>query len=209
MWDAITDSWRGVQTMSRADIAPDRLVPLLEWVKSRSLAFSGAYLNTMLRNEAFWFAHLGTTLERADNTARVLDVKYHLLLPENENVGGVLDYIQWQSVLRAVSALRAYQWVYHQRLQPWLIAELLILRPELPRSLLSCTAQIVETLESLAERAGGRRGECHRLAGRLHAELRYSRIDAIFQAGLHEFLTGFTDQLFELGGAIDQHYLAL
>jgi uncharacterized alpha-E superfamily protein len=209
MWDAITDSWRGVQSLSRSDLEVDRLVPILEWVKSRSLAFSGAYLNTMLRNEGFAFAHLGTALERADNTARVLDVKYHLLLPEHEGVGGVLDYVQWQSVLRAVSALRAYQWVYHQRLQPWLVADLLILRPELPRSLLSCTGQIVETLDTLAERAGGRREECHRLAGRLHAELRYSRIESIFQAGLHEFLTGFIDQLKELGGSIDEHYLAL
>ncbi|GIL39022.1 alpha-E domain-containing protein [Roseiterribacter gracilis] len=209
MWDAITDSWRGVQSLSRSDMEVDRLVPILEWVKSRSLAFSGAYANTMLRNEGYAFAHLGTTLERADNTARVLDVKYHLLLPDQEGVGGVLDYVQWQSVLRAVSALRAYQWVYHQRLQPWLVADLLILRPELPRSLLSCASQIVTTLDSLADRAGGRRGECHRLAGRMHAELRYSRIESIFQAGLHEFLTGFIDQLKELGAAIDQHYLAL
>ena len=81
---------------------------------------------TMLRNDAFYFTRLGTFLERADNTARILDVKYYVLLPQDEGVGGALDYYQWQSILRSVSALRAYHWVYHDRLQPWLIAELLV-----------------------------------------------------------------------------------
>src|SRR6266550_3045875 len=85
---------------------------------------------------------LDTFIERADNTARILDVKYHVLLPQDEGVGGALDYYQWQAILRSVSALRGYHWVYHDRLKPWLIAELLILRMEMPRSLVSCYDQV-------------------------------------------------------------------
>ena len=133
----------------------ERILRLLEWVKHRSLLFNGAYANTMLRNDAFYFTQLGTFLERADNTARILDVKYHVLLPKSEAVGGPLDYCQWESILRAVSALRAYHWVYHARLTPWMIAELLILRPEMPRSLCACYAQITRHLELLAEAYGG------------------------------------------------------
>jgi uncharacterized alpha-E superfamily protein len=207
LWDTINESWQQTRALTASDIEGDRLVPFLEWVKQRSLQFSGAYMNTMLRNEAFWFVHLGTALERAEHTARILDVKYHLLLPEYEGVGGVLDYNQWQSILRAVSALRSYHWVYHDRLKPWLIAELLILRPEMPRSLLACTSQAVEALDQIAYYAGGHRGECHRLAGQLHAELKYAKIESIFQAGLHEFLEGFLEHSGQLGGAIASQYL--
>ena len=89
----------------------------------------------MLRDPSFWFSRLGLYIERADNTARILDVKYHVLLPETEPVGGSLDYFQWTAILRAVSALTAYHWVYRENIKPWLVADLLILRPEMPRSL--------------------------------------------------------------------------
>ena len=110
---------RGARPASAGDSAA-----FLEWVRERSQLFNGAYDSTMLRNDAYYFTRLGTFIERADNTARILDVKYHVLLPQDEGVGGALDYYQWQSILRSVSALRSYHWVYHERLQPWLIAEL-------------------------------------------------------------------------------------
>ena len=184
MWETLNDTWlelRGFESFEGA--SPERILRLLEWVKHRSLLFNGAYANTMLRNDAFYFTQLGTFLERADNTARILDVKYHVLLPTSESVGGPLDYCQWESILRAVSALRAYHWVYHARLTPWMIADLLILRPEMPRSLCACYAQITRHLELLAEAYGGRRGECHRRAGEIHARLRYGRIDSHHPVG--------------------------
>jgi uncharacterized alpha-E superfamily protein len=122
-------------------------------------------------------------------------------------VGGALDYYHWQAILRSVSALRSYHWVYHDRLKPWLVAELLILRPEMPRSLLSCSEQIVRHLELLAEAHGGLRGECHHIAGEMHARLRYGRVQDIFQSGLHEFLTDFIDRSVVLGGEISRLYL--
>ena len=117
----------------------------------------------MLRNDAYWFARLGIFLERADNTARILDVKYHVLLPENVEVGGGLDYSQWAAILRAVSALTAYHHVYHESLKPLLIADLMLLNDKMPRSLASCYRAICANLDSLAE-AYGKQGEAQRLA---------------------------------------------
>ena len=111
-------------------------------MKEASLRYDGSALRTMLRNDAYWFSRLGLYIERADNTARVLDVKYHVLLPQDAAVGGGIDYYQWAAILRSVSALVSYQWVYHQNLRPWLVADLLILREEMPRSLAACYAAL-------------------------------------------------------------------
>ncbi len=206
MWDALNGTWfglRGQAERSKADV-----MEFLEWIRERSQLFEGAYGSTMLRNDAWYFTRLGTFIERADCTARILNVKYYVLLPQDEGVGGALDYYQWQSILRSVSALRSYHWVYHERLQPWLVAEFLILRPEMPRSLLSCFNEITQSLTQLADAYGGKRGECHRLAGELHAKLRYARTEAIFQSGLHEFLAEFIDRTSALGAEISRLYLA-
>lgn len=207
MWEAINQTWLQMRALNRDVLTADGLIDFLDWVKERSLLFEGAYANTMLRNDAFHFTRLGTFLERADNTARLLDVKYHVLLPRDEGVGGALDYYQWQAILRSVSALRSYHWVYHDRLKPWLIAELLLLRPEMPRSLRTALERVSRHLDLLAEAYGGRRGECHRLAGEMHARLRFGRIQDIFQTGLHEFLAAFLHQITLLGSEINRLYL--
>lgn len=207
MWEAINETWAEARRLLPGALAPDALPGFLDWVKSRTLLFNGAYADTMLRDDAWRFVHLGTMLERADNTARLLDVKLHLLVPPEEGQGGAVDYGQWQAILRSVSALRAYQWVYHARLQPALIAELLILRPELPRSLLACYRHVEETLESIAAANGGKRGECHRIAGEMHARLRYGRIDTIMAGGLERFLTEFIDRSLDLGREVQAFYM--
>ncbi|HXC52267.1 MAG TPA: alpha-E domain-containing protein [Candidatus Limnocylindrales bacterium] len=207
MWEALNETWLGARSFSDADLEPDRVAGFLDWVRHRSLLFHGAYANTMLRNDAYYFTQLGTYVERADNTARILDVKYHVLLPSPDDVGGVLDYYQWQSILRAVSAVRSYHWIFHDRLHPWQVAELLILRPEMPRSLCSCYAQITRYLDLISDGHGGKRGECHRLAGELDARLRFGRIQTIFQDGLHEFLTEIIDHTGALGRHIAEFYL--
>lgn len=207
MWNALNETWLTTREFAIELADSDKISAFLDWVKERSQLFAGAYGSTMLRNDAFYFTRLGTFIERADNTSRILDVKYYVLLPQDEGVGGALDYFQWQSILRSVSALRSYHWVYHDRLQPWLIAELLILRPEMPRSLLSCYDQITRHLDLLADAYGGKRGECHRLAGETYAQLRYGRIQKIFQSGLHEFLTDFIDRSTVLGTELANLYL--
>ena len=207
MWNALNETWLRMREKLVSGFTPDQVSEVLEWVKQRSQLFNGAYANTMLRNDAYYFTRLGTFLERADNTARLLDVKYHVLLPQSEGIGGALDYYQWQAILRSVSGLRSYHWVYHERLKPWLIAELLILRPEMPRSLVSCYDEIARTLELLADAYAGKRGECHRLAGEVYARLRYGRIQDVFQLGLHEFLTEFVNRTTILGDEIAALYL--
>jgi uncharacterized alpha-E superfamily protein len=209
MWEALNETWLGVRGFTDADLEPERVATFLDWVKHRSLLFHGAYANTMLRSDSYYFTQLGTFVERADNTARILDVKYHVLLPSSEAVGGAVDYYQWHAILRAVSALRSYHWVYHERLKPWHVAELLILRPEMPRSLRSCYAQITRYLDLVAGVHGGRRGECHRLAGEIDAKLRFGRIQDIFRDGLHEFLTDVIDDTSTLGRNIGEFYLGL
>jgi uncharacterized alpha-E superfamily protein len=145
-------------------------------------------------------------MERADNTARILDVKYHLLLPAHENVGGALDYFQWSAILRSVSALTAYHWVYRENLKPWRIADLLILRDEMPRSLASCYENLVQNLDRIAG-AYGRQGNSQRQARIVRTKLQNSRIEEIFQSGLHEFIDEFVENNNQLGTAIAQQYL--
>lgn len=111
MWETLNETWLELRSLDFSGQGADRMLGFFDWVKARSLLFQGAYASTMLRNDAFYFTELGTWLERADNTARILDVKYHVLLPGDEDVGGALDYGHWESILRAVSALRAYHWV--------------------------------------------------------------------------------------------------
>src|SRR6202034_4345864 len=149
---------------------------------------------------------LGLFMERADNTARILDVKYHLLLPAHERVGGPLDYYQWTSILRTVSALTAYHWVYRENVKPWLVADLLMLRDEMPRSLASCYENLAQNLDRIAN-AYGRQGPAQRQARTVRARLENRRIEESFQTGLHEFIDDFVEDNNRLGTAVAQQYL--
>ena len=211
MWDAINNAWLELKKFERVRSAGAhdtraQLARFLEMVKTTSLQFDGSAYRTMLRNDAYWFSRLGLYVERTDNTARILDVKYHVLLPEAEAVGGSLDYFQWTTILRTVSALTAYHWVYRESVKPWLIADLLILRPEMPRSLISGLQNIVQYLDAIAK-AYGRQGIAQRQARSLVARLENARIDDIFQTGLHEFISSFVEDNNTLGSAIAAQYL--
>jgi uncharacterized alpha-E superfamily protein len=160
----------------------------------------------MLRDDAFSFVRLGTFIERADNTARLLDVKYHLLLPKQEEVGGAVDYYEWSAVLRSVSAFQAYQKIYSDTIEPWRVAELLVLRRDMPRSLHACFDEITLILEQLS---GARQTECRRLAGELHAKLRFGKMRGIFQSGLHEFLDDFVKANNKLGAEVHKTFFSI
>src|SRR6201985_3355711 len=164
MWDAINGAWLELQSVwSKGSSTREELAKFLRFVQETSLRFEGPAYRTMLRNDAYCFLGLGLYLERADNTARILDVKYHVLLPEEEHVGGPLDYYQWTSILRSVSATTAYHWVYRETLKPWLIADLLILNESLPRSLASCYGNLVRNLDQIGV-AYSRQGPAQRHA---------------------------------------------
>lgn len=205
MWETLNATWLDLDSRE-GRIAGGDLRDLLEWVRERALLFHGAVADTMLRDDGHIFLQLGTMLERADNTARLLDVKYHVLLPEDEEVGGGLDFYQWAAVLRGASALGSYAYLYRDGIKPWQVGELLILRPEMPRSLVGCLGVMVELLGQLAD-LYGRKHECQRLAGEMHSRLRYGRIDTIFRTGLHEYLTAFIQQNNILGLEVSKAYL--
>jgi uncharacterized alpha-E superfamily protein len=206
MWDTINWAWLELKKWGNGPASREELARFLRWVMESSLRFDGSAYRTMLRNDAYWFSRIGICIERADNTARILDVKYHLLLPAIEKVGGPLDYFQWASILRSVSALTAYHWVYRQNVKPWLVAELLMLKDEMPRSLASCYENLVHDLDEIAT-AYGRQGPAQRQARAVRARLMNSRVEEIFQSGLHEFIGGFIEDNNRLGAAIAQQYL--
>ena len=207
MWEILNGAWNDMQRTNRDEmLKTDEMTRFLGRVMEMSLRFDGAAYRTMLRTDSYWFQRLGTFVERADNMARLLDVKYHVLLPDSERVGGGLDYFQWASILRSVNALTSYHWVYRKSVEPWLVADFLILRPEQPRSLVSCYTALHEYLDKLAE-SYGRQGPTQRLARTTVAKLSNMDIDTLFQGGLHEFLTDFLSENNKLGAAIDQQYL--
>lgn len=205
-WEAINAAWLDLQRYGVRLDSRTMLNRLLEAVKAAALAFDGAIHRTMLRNDSYWFLRLGASIERADNTARLLDVKYHLLLPRDEPVGGSLDYFQWTTILRTVSALTAYRHVYFDSVKPWLVADLLILNRQMPRSLAACSKNAVRYLDELS-RASGRRGPAHRQAVRMANRLAESDINGIFKSGLHEEIERFLDENNTLGILVGEQFL--
>ncbi len=205
-WENINALWLEFGQFVDKDLAKNGLREFCDWVKARSHLFRGVCFGTMLRDDAFSFVRLGTFIERADNTARLLDVKYHLLLPSEEEVGGAIDYYEWSAVLRSVSAFQAYQKIYSDSIEPWRVAELLVLRRDMPRSLHACFDEISPILEQLS---GSRHTECKRLAGQIHAQLRFGKMRDIFQHGLHEFLSDFVMSNNRLGAEVHKAFLSI
>ena len=205
VWEAINGAWNGLEEQGKPTRRDD-FSRFLEWVKGVTLVVEGATSRTMLRNDGYWFLMLGAALERADNTARLLDVKYHLLLPEGERVGGQFDYFQWTTLLREVSALTAYRWVYRDSVKPWLVADLMVLNRQMPRSLASCQASMVHYLDQLA--AGyGRTGQAQRIALARLQQFEGETMRRIFQGGLHEYILASLAENNRLGQAITEQYL--
>lgn len=187
-WEAINRAWLGLRYVTAMGDSRDTLA-MIERLRAETRGFEGA-LHRMLRNEAYAFLGLGAAIERADNTARLIDVKYHLLLPVGEAVGGVVDRDQWTTILHTVSANTAYRWLYRDELKPWLVTDMLILRGELPRSLAGSAEEVVQHLGFIARRLG-RQGEADRLARRRREQLGRTSMDSVFSQGLHEYIESF------------------
>ena len=179
-----------------------------EWVKFRSHLSRGVTSGTMLQDEAFHFLRVGTFLERADNTARLVDVKFHAIQSDFPNVAGEEeqehDFYHWSAILRSVSAFEVYRKVYRDVIKPERVAELLILRPDMPRSLLACLNELITNLSMVTSDP---LSETQRRAGKLRSDLQYARIDEILSAGLHAFLMQFLDRVNELGAHISREFL--
>jgi uncharacterized alpha-E superfamily protein len=210
MWETLNATWIELRGFGRrgdaasADSAGAEATRFFDWVKDRSHLFRGVTYGTIVRGEAFNFSRLGTHLERADNTARILDVKYHILLPRVEDVGGALDYYQWAALLRSVSAFETYRLIYRDQIFPIKVAELLILEQRMPRSLAACAAQVNASLDRIV---GQNDAAAKRLSGELFVRLTHADIEEIFQSGLHEYLTDCLDDINELGSRMQRAYL--
>jgi uncharacterized alpha-E superfamily protein len=205
MWESMNEAWLEFSQIKPKDVRGAKLLGLLQWVKQRSHEFRGALLGTILRDDGFAFLQLGNFIERADNTARILDMKYYVLLPRATLVGGDLDIQQWTLILRAASAHRSYRHVYHDRYKAQNIADFLILRPEMPRSLIFCARFVRQNLGMLTELYGGQH-ECHEVAGKLCAMVEDSDMETIFAHGLHEFLTEFIECNNQVSAALSRCY---
>ncbi|MBA5775961.1 alpha-E domain-containing protein [Stappia sp. F7233] len=191
MWESINTTYIEMMEVKPQHMTDDKLPGFLSWVKQRAMLFRGALLGTLMRNEGYYFSQLGTFVERADNTARILDVKYWILLPDNEVIGGSLDTYQWSTILRSVSANRSYRHAYRDSsLKAFNVAEFLILRKEMPRSLAYCYDWIEESMEDLTD-VYRERLPSYDMAVATHKLLTDRKMSEVFQYGLHEFLSDF------------------
>ena len=230
VWETHNDTWLELQTHLKSRLLGRDPQQFFEWVKFRSHVSRGVTIGTMLKDEAFYFIRMGTFLERADNTARLIDVKFHgspqpLRQRQRQSTGNGagqsagqtqvaasasdaldhhFDFYYWAAILRSVSAFEIYRKVYRDVITPSRVAELLILRDDMPRSLVSCMNEACVNLEQVRN---ARSHETERRAGLLRAELKYGRIEDIEARGLHAYLTSFLERVNDLGSRISQDFL--
>ena len=205
VWESVNEAWMNLSGMLQRPVREASLGQVLSAIRREATHVRGATYGSMLRNEIYHFSRCGTYLERADNTARILDVKYYLLLPSLAYVGSSLDSGQWDTVLRSLSAERAYRWLNAGHMDPRGIAEFLILDHRFPRSLTFCYDALRGNLGALAELHGDR-GECHALMREADRALSSATIGGIFDYGLHEFLIDFIRGNQAIASAISNDY---
>ena len=208
LWETQNQTWLELDRMLQGKAFERDPSQFFEWVKYRSHLSRGVAIGTMLRDEAYHFYRMGTFLERADNTARLLDVKYLAAYEDHSNDAAAMekdfDFYQWSAILRSVSAFEVYRKAYRDVITPVKVAELLILRADMPRSLAGCVNEVVNNLSVVAN---DHSAETMRQAGKLKADLQFACIDEILSSGLHAFLTQFLDRINELGGRISNDFL--
>ncbi|QIE42353.1 alpha-E domain-containing protein [Meridianimarinicoccus aquatilis] len=206
VWDALNEAYQELKELERTPRSEISITALTEWTARHHALASGALESTLLRNDGYDFVHLGFDLERADNTARFLDVKYYVLLPDAGFVGSGLDNVQWQTLLRGMQMHRAFHWAYGGEVTAAKIADLLILNPACPRSLLTAVEEAVKHLDRLAK-SYGKSSPAQSAAQKLLNELSQTQLDDIFDEGLHDFLDRFKGNVAEIGTQVSETYL--
>jgi len=205
VWEAVNESWMKLREVLARSVSETRLRDVLDSVRRQATQVRGAMEGTMLRNEIYYFANIGTFVERADNTARILDVKYYVLLPSLSAVGSSLDNVQWENVLRSVAGERAYRWLNAGQMDPRGIASFLILDERFPRSLAFCYAQLASTMALLA-REYGFETEAHTIQRSCEERLSSLTIDGIFEQGLHQYIGEFLACNYRVAQHIQRDY---
>ncbi|MDR3213981.1 MAG: alpha-E domain-containing protein [Azoarcus sp.] len=204
LWETTNATWLKIRDFTWERFQDVGAGGFFEWVKYRSHLSRGVTIGTMLQDESLRFIRLGTFIERADNTARILGVKYQILLPAGEVEGGAVDFHQWAALLRSVAAFEVYRRVYRDFITPERVAELLLLRVDMPRSLARCMKEVYSNLQRLRN---AHSAETERCAGELEAQLRFARIEDIVQGGLHDYTERLLDRIHMLGNCIADDFL--
>ncbi|HEX4855702.1 MAG TPA: alpha-E domain-containing protein [Limnobacter sp.] len=208
VWETNNTTWLELRKVLAAGTLERDPSEFFEWVKFRSHLSRGVTIGTMLKDDAFRFIRLGTFLERADNTARLLDVKFHSLsvgrISDQTPSDPHADYYHWAAVLRSVSAFETYRKVYRDVITPDRVAELLILREDMPRSLLASMNEVCANLEMVRNDYSA---NTERKAGKLRSELVYNQLQDILDTGLHAYLTHFLERVNDLGNRISKDFL--
>lgn len=205
VWEAVNDNWMTLRDLLATPVTTVDLPAVLAIIRKQSALVRGALHGTMLRNDIYDFSRIGTFVERADNTARIIDVKYYTLLPSASAVGSSLDNVQWEMILRSVSAHRCFRWLDEQDMTSTAIADFLIFDKRLPRSLAFCVKQTAENLAYL-EQEYETRHPCHDLADKLKRRLKSLDINTVFEHGLHEMITEFIMDNNALGAQIEKDF---
>lgn len=205
VWEAVNDSWMQIRELLAKPVGEQRVGELLGAIRQSGMLVHGAVIGTMPRDEGFHFARAGTFIERADNVARLLDIKYYLLLPSLSYVGSSLDTGQWDSVLRAVSGDRAYRWLNTAQIDARGIVQFLVFDQRFPRSLAYCHTALRGHLDAIA-RIHGREATSHELMREAVQTLDETGLEGVFERGLHEFLIAFLAFNTSIGVAVAEDY---
>jgi len=205
VWEAVNEGWMQIDAKLARPVSASQISEVVRKIRRIGTLVHGAVTNTMLRNEGFHFARAGTFIERGDSTARILDMKYYLLLPSLNYVGSSLDSGQWEQVLRSVSGERAFLWLNAGQMDARKIIEFLVLDESFPRSLAFCHSALRDHLAALA-RLHGSEGASNALIRDSGGVLADLKAGAIFEEGLHQFLTNFMARNASIGAAITDDY---
>lgn len=205
VWEATNECWMTLKEALRTQISDNDLPNVLSLIRQQSAQVRGAQSGTMMRNDIYFFAQLGAFVERADSTARILDVKYYVLLPSLSYVGSSLDNVQWETILRSVSAYRAFRWLNPGETNPRNIARFMILDQVMPRSLSFCAGRMAGALEAIAREYGVQSASLD-LAASLRRDLETANIDMIVDNGLHQFIQDFIKRNNAISAQIEQEF---
>jgi len=208
MWTVLNDAYHFIQNHDIHKVWDGDAGDFYDQIKQFSHLFQGITVSTFARNEGFEFIQFGKYLERADKTSRLLDVKYHILLPKITDVGGAVDATQWQAVLRSTSALEAYRRFYVADILPWKVAEFLIFQASFPRSIFFCVDQLRQFVLLISEgRESERQSAPVRRFGKFASSLKFLTTDDVFHQGLHEFVTEVQDELASVAAYLYETYM--
>lgn len=207
MWEALNTSYLSLSSARPDQVARGNIHNFYQSIKDRSHLFDGISQNTMLHNEGWSFLQAGRFLERADMTARILQVKYDQLMPDDRDESAAADVHQWIALLKSVSAYEAFRKTYHPGISPTSVCEFLIFNRQFPRSVACSVTEIETALHHISGSPVGRfANDAERLAGWLSADLTYGDVNGVFDRGLNAYLEDVQTKCNRIGDAIAQAY---